>query len=465
MQHDIDIQIIDNTTGIPPSSDGIMGIFAWAVAVANTFSLNTAYLLTGMADLDALGIDAAYDIANGTAIYQQVNDFYTQASNGAILWLVGVPMNTDYTTYVAADLFDTLIRFTGQADSANRVKIVGLCYAPPAALQVATDFPADVISAITAAQTKQVALFRAGYQISFIIDGYNMSADVTPSELGTQATNTAYAVSLCITGTQPNGVSAVGLALGRFARISIGHGFGAVKDGAINTPAAYLTNSVLTRPGTVLVVGDTYTVLGGPIVYNAITYAVGAQFTVLMGITSFTSVSGGYVVDNITPVGNIPGVKSSQINGLSPTSILQLGAKQFMFIRTWENKSGLYWNDASTCISSSKSFSSQEYNRVANSLSADALSFFTEEMGSNLPLDKSTGNVAKGWLNTQQETYYDQFIGPLNDTGGTGDVTDAVLTVTGTNFNATRRLAFSLKIVASLILGGVDGTVEFVAQL
>lgn len=465
MQHDIDISIIDNTTGIPPSSDGIMGIFIQAVAIANTFSLNTAYILTGMADLAALGINAAYDATNGTAVYQQVNDFYTQSGDGAILWLIGVPMNTAYTTYVATDQFDTLIRFTGQADPANRVKIIGLCYAPPVTTQTATDFPADVTTAITAVQTKQIALFLAGYQFSVIIDGYNMSASKTPAQLGTMATNTAYAVSLCITGTQPNGVSAVGLALGRFARISIGHGFGAVKDGAINTPAGYLTNSVVVLPTNALIVGHTYTVLGGAILYNAITYQIGAQFTAIMGVTVYSTAAGGYVVDNITPVGNIPGVASNQINGLSPASIAQLGQKQFMFIRTWENKAGLFWNDASTCISSAKSLSSQEYNRVANSLAAAALAFFTEEMGSNLPLDKSTGNVAQGWLNTQQEAYYDQFIGPLNDTGGTGDITDAALTVTGVNFNATRRLSFSLRIVASLILGGVDGTVEFVAQL
>lgn len=465
MQHDINISIIDNTTGIPPSSDGVMGIFIQAVAIANTFSLNTAYPLTGMADLTALGINAAYDVTNGTAVFQQVNDFYTQAGDGAILWLIGVPMNTAYTTYVATDTFDTLIRFTGQADPANRVKIVGLCYAPPAVTQSATDFPADVLNAITALQTKQLALFLAGYQFSGIIDGYNMAANKTPTQLGTMATNTAYAVSLCITGTQPNGVSAVGVALGRFARISIGHGFGAVKDGSINTPAAYLTNSVVVPPANALIVGHTYTVLGGPILYNSVTYQIGAQFTAVIGFTSYSTAAGGYVVDNITPVGNIPGVASNQINGLSPASIAQLGAKQFMFIRTWENKAGLFWNDASTCISSAKSLSSQEYNRVANSLSAAALAFFTEEMGSNLPLDKATGNVAQGWLNTEQEAYYDQYIGPLNDTGGTGDITDAALTVTGVNFNATRRLSFSLKIVASIILGGVDGTVEFVAQL
>lgn len=463
--HEIDIAVQDTDTGIPQESDGIVGMFVWAVAVASTFNLNTAYLLTGMEDLDALGIDAAYDLANGTSVFQQVNDFYAQASDGALLWLIGVPVNTSYAAFVASDAFDALIRFTAQADFANRVKMIGLCYAPPTALQTDTDFPADVPAAITAAQTKQVALFLAGYQFSIIIDGYNMNSATSPVNLGSQATNSAYAVSLCITGTLPNGVSGVGLALGRFARISIGHGFGAVADGAINTPAAYLTNGIAVRPGTALVVGHICTVIGAPVVYNSITYAVGAQFTVLMGITAFTSAGGGYVADNCTPVSTIPGAPTSTINGLSPASIKALGQKQYMFIRSWETKSGLYWNDAATCISTTKSFSSQEYNRVANSLSAAALSFFTDDAGSNIPLDKASGNVAPGWLNTQQAKYTEEFIDPLNDTGGSGDITDAELIVTGNNFLAVKQLSFTLSIVPTPILGGIGGIVKFVASL
>lgn len=441
-----------------------MMMFIQAVAVGSTFVLNQAYLLTGMDDLATLGIeDATYDSTNSVAVYQQVNEFYNQAGDGALLWLVGVPTNTAYATYVAANLFDTLVRFTAQADNANRAKMIGFCYAPPVASQAATDFPADVTATLTALQTKQQQLFFLGYQFSAIVDGYNMSDTVTPASLGTQATNTAFASSLCITGTQPNGVSAVGLALGRFARITIGHGFGAVADGGIDTTTAYLTNSVIIAPtdGT-LVVGKVYTVFNDVVTYNAVAYQVGQQFTAITGHTTYTAATTGFVAENVTPVGNIPG---TAIKGLSPTDINQLGAKQFMFIRTWFNQSGLYWNDAATCNPSTKALSSQEYNRVINSLTASSLAFFIEQIGSNLPLDKTTGNVAQGWLNAKQEEFYDTYIQPLSVNGGTGDITDGSLVVTGVNFLATKTLNFTLQIVPTVILGGVTGTVQFVATL
>jgi hypothetical protein len=462
MDHEISISVINDSVGIPPSADGIMGIFVEGVAVGQTFLLDTPYLLTQLSDLDALGINAAYDATNGTAVYQQVSEFYAQAGDGALLWLIGVATGTAYAGYVASETFASIIRFTAQADPLNRVKIIGLCYQPPTILQTATDFPADVAATITALQTVQETLFQQGYQFSAIVDGYNMNSTITPVNLGTQATNTAYAVSLCITGTKPNGVSAVGLALGRFARITIGHGFGAVADGGINTISAYLTNSISTTVNSVLIVGATYLVMDGAITYNAVVYQPGQKVTVVMGQTSYLSTSGGYLAENVTPVGNIPG---TQVKGLSPASIKALGQKQFLFIRTWFGQSGLYWNDGATCNPSTKALSSQEYNRVVNALSADALSFFIQEINSGLPLDKTTGNVAQAWLNAKQQEFYDTYIGPINSDGGTGDITDAALVVTGNNFLATKTLNFTLQIIPTVILGGVNGTVRFVATL
>lgn len=466
MNNQFDLTVVDTTTGVAQDNTGIMMLFIQGVAVANTLNLNQAYPITSMTDVAALGINAAYDVTNGTAVFQQLNDFYTQGGQGTVAWLVVVPLNTAYATYVAAQTFQNLIMFTGQADPENQAKMIGLCYAPPTALQSGADFPADVTATVTALQTVLAAMFQAGYQLSAIVDGYNMSSTVTPTAIGTQSTNTAYAVSLCITGTQPNGVSGVGAALGRFARISIGHGFGAVADGTIAATQAFLTNGIAVYPGTALIAAHVYTVFGGAIVYNTATLQPGTQFEVAGGVTAFTSTAGGYVADNCTPVGNIPGTSpGSQIIGLNPTAIAQFGQKQFMFIRTWQNKAGFYWNDGSTCVSPAKSLSSQEYNRVINYLSAMALAFITEFAGSNLPVDASTGALAQGWINNQQELFYDDYIQPLNDTTGTGDLSDGALILTGATFNTTRQITIKLNIVASTILGGASGTAQFVATI
>jgi hypothetical protein len=467
MQHTISISVINNSVGIPPSEDGIMGIFVEAVAIS-TFALNTPYLLTSITDANNLGINAAYDVTNGTAVFQQINDFYNEAGSGALLWLIGVPTGTSYATYVAGTTFDAMIKATGAADPTEIVKIIGLCYAPPTALQTASDFPADVAATITALQTKQQALFKLGYQFSCIVDGYNMSSTVTPSTIGTQATNSAFSVSLCITGTLPNGVSGVGAALGKFSRISVGHNLGRVKDGPVFTPVAYLTNSIAVQAGTSIVVGNVYTVMGAStdtVTYNSVTYTFGQSFTAVVGHTSFTATGTGYLVDNLTPVAGISVNNQILIQGLSDTSIQQLGLKQFMFHRTWFGKSGLFWNDAATCTSSTLQLSSQEYNRCANKLAANALSFFINEIGDQQPLDTTTGSIAQGALNTLQTEFDTTYIDPLSVNTGTGDITSGNIILSGPNFNSTRTMNFTLNIVPAPGLGGVAGTIQFTATL
>ena len=332
--------------------------------------------------------------------------------------------------------------------------MIGLCYAPPTAVQSATDFPTDVPATLTALQTVQQTLFNLGFQFSFILDGYQMSSAVTPATIGTMASNSVYSGSLCITGTKPNGVSAVGLALGRFARISIGHGFGAVEDGAINTATAFLTNSVSIPASGTLVVGTTYTAWGGTVVYNSVTYLAGQSFTAVTGFTTFTTPDTGYCVVNFSPVQNL------QVGDFN-----NLGSKQYMFLRTWMNHSGFFWNDAATCTATTNQLSSQEYNRVANALSADALAFFILEVGKNLPVDTKTGSLAPAYIKTKQQEFYDEYINPLTVASGTGDLSDAALSVTGPNFNSTKTLNFTLNIVPTPILGTVNGTIEFTTTL
>lgn len=454
MRHPISITVINNAAGIAPQSAGVMGLFVKAVAVSTTFLLGTPYLLTQLSDLTDKGVDAAYDLANGVAVYQQVSEFYEQAGDGALLWLFGVAKATAFADYVVSDPFKALVRGTATADPLNRVKMIGFAYDVPTALQSATDFPADVLATITPLETTRKALFAEGYQFSAILDGYNMSSTVTPANIGTMANKSAPGVSLCITGTKGNGVSAVGLALGRFARITVGHGFGAVEDGPMNTADAFLTNSVLKTAADAIVVGQVYTVFGGAITYNTVVYAVGSTFTAVTGYTSFTTAAGGYLVSN-----------STKVSGLTPAYVDSLGLKQFMFLRTWFSKSGYYWNDGATCELSTKPLSTQEYNRVANALSADALVFFIDQMGKNLPLNAATGAVDAGYLNAKQSEFKETYIDPLAVGTGTGDITTAALTLAGPNFNTTKTMTFKLEIVPTPILGGVTGTVEFVATI
>lgn len=459
--HKIIIQADNDVVGTPPSSDGVMMMFLYGVGTAD-FVLGTPYLLTDVTGLADLGIDQDYDDTNETDIFGQVSDFYNQGLSGAQLWLVGVPMNTEYTTYGAGAAVKTLIRFTRQADPAQRAKMIAFGYAPPQALQQATDFNADCVTARPVLQAMQQAMFLEGSQFSILLDGNGMSSTVAPAALASLTTENNFAVSQVITGVRPNGMGGIGAALGRFARISVGHGVGTVEDGPVFGSGAYLTNCVLVPVAGVLIVGHTYTVFAGEVTYNAVVYQPGAQFQAIIGHLAYTTDQEGYVVDNVTPVGDIPG---STINGLQPSDIDALGDKQFMFLRTWLDTAGFFWNDGATATATNKAFSSQEYNRCVNKLSANALAFFITQEGKNLPLDTSTGNVAQGWLNSKQEFFYTTYIKPLKVNEGTGDISDASMVVTGPAFLANKQLQFVLSIVPTVILGDVTGIVKFVATL
>jgi hypothetical protein len=241
--HNIDIALQNTQLGTPATADGVMGMICKGV-VASGFALDTFYLLTKLADLDTLGIDAAYDTSNNVAIYQQVSEFYAEAGDGAKLWIGGVSTATIFGSYVLTDTFKKMITGTESADPLNMIKWIGLCYNVPAAEQHSTDFPIDVTDTLTGLQATLTQLFAKGYHVGGVIDGANMSSTITPTTIETVATQGAPSVNLCITGTKANRVSSVGQYLGRLARITVGTSAGRVEDGKINCTSMYLTNAV-----------------------------------------------------------------------------------------------------------------------------------------------------------------------------------------------------------------------------
>jgi hypothetical protein len=393
-----------------------------------------------------------------------------------------------------------------------RVKMVGICFNPPSTQQSAVDFPAEVTSTITALQLTQIALFPEGYSFSCIIDGENMSSTATPSTIQSVAVQNAPSISLCITGSQPNGVASVGAALGRFARITIGHGFGEVDDGPIAINKAFLTNGVAVpilgttiAQGTNLTAGHSYMVVNGPVTYNGIIYSVGSIFTVVTGTLGFTgtsttvvdlTTSGTVVVGHTYMVLYGPITYNSIVYGagqtftaltvqttftggivfeylakdvtkLFPADVNTLGDKQYMFLRTWFNQSGLYWNDGATCDLSTKPLSTQEFNRVANALSADLLDFLTVQlMGKNVPVDVKTKLVARTFTAAKEEDFNRLYLEPLmiaKAPNTVGDISGGSLSLVGTPNGAnTVNWTYVLTINGTPITGSATGTVQFV---
>ena len=243
-QHNIVITTANQTTGIPVSNDGVMGLICKAVAVGSTFTLNNFYLLTKFDDLALLGITDAYDTTNSVAVYKQVKEFYDQAGDGAYLWIAGIAKATNFATFVATSTFTNMVKSTGNADPDNLIKVIGLAFDVPTLGQSSNDFPVEVLNACHNLQTALESLETSNYFIAGVVDGYNMSTTITPSTLGTRTADGNYKVCLIITGTDTKRVSSIGQYLGKLARIDVGTSPGKVADGALNATVTtqYLTN-------------------------------------------------------------------------------------------------------------------------------------------------------------------------------------------------------------------------------
>ena len=474
MKHTISTSVLNNPIGTPQSSDGVMMMFCMAVAGAS-FNLNQSYLLTSVNDLTALGITAAYDTTNGTAVYQQVSEFYQEAGAGALLWLVGVDKSATSnqfanatTPYIGSATMISLIKGTSTADPDNRAKMVGFCYDVPSTTQDAADFYGatdDVTLSLAAMQTLITnTLFPAGFPLQYIIDGTNMAvlnnnAYLSPtsfscSNLGTLKTDSNPNGSICITGSKPNGVSSVGAALGRFAKISVGHGFNCVADGSISLQTAYLTNSNANSviSGS-LVVGVNYMVMitpagGTQVTNNGTTYNEGQTFVAVTGELTYT---GTGTVQPAIPVQNLYDNPDFQA----------LGDKQYMFLRTWEDHSGYFWNDGATACDPTKPLSTQEFGRVANKLTSAIRSFLIDTFGSKYPISKKTGLVEQSYINALQQSFYNESILPLNAESGSGDITDATITLVGTPNGNQINWQYTLAIMGEPIVGSIAGTAYF----
>ncbi len=518
-RHTINTTISNAPSGIPGSFDGVMMMIIKGVATTagtTPLVLDTAYLGNKLSDfVTGLGITADYDYTNSLSVFQQVSEFYTEAGDGAYLWLVVTATTTNFATYCAiatGTTFMNLIRGTNLDDPDMRVKMLGIGYYPPAAVQSSADFPADVTSTIPLLQLTLAQLATEGYCVSAIIDGEQMSSTATASTLQTMDTKAAHSISVCITGSKPNGVASIGAALGRFARISLGHGFGEVDDGPTSVQKAYWTNGVsvpilgtVINQGTNLTAAHSYMVVKGPVTYNATVYSVGQIFTCILGTLGFTG-TGTTVVDLIetgtvvvghtymvlygpitynsivygtgetflavsghtTFTGGIVFEFTAQdVSKLFPADVNTLGDKQYMFLRTWFQQSGLYWNDGATCDLDTTPLSTQEFNRVANALSADLLDFLiTGLMGKNVPVDVKTGLVARTFTAAKEEDFSRIYLEPLiipKAPNTVGDISAGSLSLVGTPNGANKvDWTYTLTINGTPITGSATGTVTFV---
>lgn len=242
----VQINIENGALGrVATTKDGVAGLILVGVSLA-LIPLYTPKQIFGVKEAESLGITLAYDEAEKVDAYQQIKEFYDEAGNGAELWIMTVPLAKTMT-----ELLDPTTTTNGAKkllDAADgKIRLLGISrYIDPTMsyTQVTTaGLDADVAAAFPKAQALAIEYRNSFKPFNVFVDGRGFSGTI--SELTDLRTYTFSKVSVVLFTTKPSKTSAaVGLVLGRAAKIPVQRNIGRVKDGSLNATDLFLTNGV-----------------------------------------------------------------------------------------------------------------------------------------------------------------------------------------------------------------------------
>lgn len=358
----IEINLQDTQIGTAVVGNGNAMLFSLAAEVAGDgmFKMNVPYLITSVADAEALGINAAYDTANKVGLYWNITEFYAKAGTGALLWICGIPKASGaagaLATYFADNTttgFKAMVNTTRAPQWDNRPRIIGIALGTDPAVDPLTtgSFTANIEQGIPALQTAINELFENSMRVCAVLDANKMAempAATTSLPMGgdKQAPN----VALAITTSTPGYGASVGRALGWLANVSVGTSIGITTNGQVS-PKDYFVD-----------------------------FASGAW-------------------------------KNTNVAVMTNTNNRMLGSKQYLFTLTREGRPGVYYNDDATLNDPTMSLSSLNMVRVGNVICDATAAFLTGVLNQNVPAS-SSGDLDSAWKSTMETMMYNQILTP-----------------------------------------------------
>ncbi len=219
-------------------ADGVACLIVSGVAVSGLIVLDTPYRVFTTQEVNALGIDAAYDTANTTNAWKHISDFYQEAGEGQELWIV-VRSNTQ-TMAQSAALLDTI-----QTQSGNRIKVFGITRKPAGSYTptIVAGMDDDVPAAVAAAKLQAITMAARYAAAVILIEGRSFTYASVSSLVDNRATsNTAGSkyVSVVLGNDASGSDQFVGRVLGRAASSPVQRSLGRVRSGALSILTAFL---------------------------------------------------------------------------------------------------------------------------------------------------------------------------------------------------------------------------------
>ncbi|MDR0814763.1 MAG: DUF2586 family protein [Bacteroidales bacterium] len=223
-----------------PSPDGVVGLVCTGATVdaEGGLSLAIPYVLRKLDDLVALGVTS--DAADANAfLYKQVSEFYAEAGEGAELWLMCFPNTVTQSALV--NQTQAYAKSLIQA-AQGRIRALAVAFNPASGYTptITNGVDADLFGALTHAQALAEWATNTLFAPLFILlEAKYFSGTV--SALQDLATNTYNRVGVMLGDTaEDSDGAAVGLLLGRIARIPVQRHIGRVRDNAVNTVQAFI---------------------------------------------------------------------------------------------------------------------------------------------------------------------------------------------------------------------------------
>jgi hypothetical protein len=224
-------------TGLNRLGDGIQkipGLVITGNTIAEGISLGESHQIFSLAAAEALGIT---EEGTNAFAWKHLNDFYTEAGQGAELWLMLV---SDATTYdQMADLNEDFAKKLID-DASGNIRVLGLVKKSPGTETIADGLDEDSHAGVIKLQA--LAEHYAGKFRPFraVISGNKFNGTV--ADLLDYETTTHNRVNMLIANNDGSPEAAIGLSLGRLARIPTQRKQYRVRDGMVIPLLAYFTN-------------------------------------------------------------------------------------------------------------------------------------------------------------------------------------------------------------------------------
>ena len=217
------------------TDDGVAGLIMSGTATG-ALALNTPAQLFSVEQLPSLGITEA----NNPLAYKDISAFYQQAGEGAELWIMLVS-----TATLVADMCDPAGEIAPKLLDAvsGRIRLLGFNRIPPGSYNptVTVGIDPDIVEATEILYNLCTAYAGAYKPLRALLPGllFTPAQILNLLNLKLSAFNR---VAIILGADTTDGSAAMGLSLGRLAKIPVQRSIARVKDGAVGIPAAYFTD-------------------------------------------------------------------------------------------------------------------------------------------------------------------------------------------------------------------------------